>query len=492
MPIEINNLKIILTMGVLGYISKIDRYDAAWTAREKKEGVSLKELKNIATVTSVGASTRIEGSKLSDAEVEQIVWNIKEAKLEERDQQEVAGYYKALDTITENYPAMEVSENQIKNLHKIMLAFSSKDAWHRGNYKQHPNSVEETRDGVKRTIFSTAAPGFETEDAMRNLIQWYKVDVTTTPIIKIALFVYEFLSIHPFQDGNGRLSRLLTTLLLLKQGYGWIQYVSFEKEIESRKAEYYNSLMEGQRNRPGENVDGWMNFFLNALVNIQIKLDEKLKVVNDSVKLPPHQLKVLAFLDHHPNSRSGEISERLNIPLPTVKKALSDLLKQKIISRYGTGKATTYVHENSHVTQSDMQFILGNKTRTKEFLLINALESIEIKKIIFQPHFEWEKPAEWALRASKQDLQLKITCMDADAGKAEHNFHLTPYISPDHFQPVFNLQNRILVPGHMFSLLPGLGKYPIRVTMELLSDSDPVDFDIHFIYDAALSTDPSK
>ena len=216
------NLKI--DWDLINLISQIDRFDASWTTIEKKEGQSLKQLKSFATIRSVGASTRIEGSKLSDKEVEVLLNNLDICKIKDRDSQEVIGYFDALDLITESYFDITIAENSIKSLHNLLLKYSEKDVWHKGDYKQHSNAIEATLpDGSKQIIFKTTEPGFPTQDAMRQLISWYHKDTKTHPLVKCALFTYEFLSIHPFQDGNGRLSRLLSTLLLLKNGYKWIQ-----------------------------------------------------------------------------------------------------------------------------------------------------------------------------------------------------------------------------------------------------------------------------
>ena len=166
---------------------------------------------------------------------------------------------------------VKVLDGLVFILHKILMQHGERDAWHRGNYKQVSNAVEANLiDGTKQIVFRTTEPGLATQDAMIQLLDWYHSDNETIPLVKAALFVYDFLSIHPFQDGNGRLSRLLGSLLLLKNGYSWIQYVSFEHEIESRKAEYYKVLMQTQRNRPGENITAWLSFFISCLININI------------------------------------------------------------------------------------------------------------------------------------------------------------------------------------------------------------------------------
>lgn len=340
---KVHTFDIAIDWKLITEISSLDRFDATWSSIEKKEGQSLKQLKSIATVRSVGASTRIEGSIMSDSEIEVLLQNINIDKLEDRDSQEVAGYFEVFDLISESADSIKLSENSLKNLHNLLLKYSAKDQWHKGKYKQHSNSVEASfPDGTTQIIFETAPPGIETEDAMKALIGWYERDSETHPLVKCAIFTYEFLSIHPFQDGNGRLSRLISSLLLLKHGYRWIQYVSFEHEIEHRKSEYYVELRKCQAQRPGENITTWVLFFLNALKNIQTQLLEKLERTGIESKLSPREKSIIAFLSDHPGSKSGFIASRLNIPNPTIKRLLKDLLTKNLIEVFGTGPGTNY------------------------------------------------------------------------------------------------------------------------------------------------------
>ncbi len=332
-----------LDWNLLRIVSKIDRFDASWLSIEKREGQSLKQLKDIATIRSVGASTRIEGSKMSNEEVKALLDNLEITKVEERDAQEVVGYFEVLELISENYNEIEITESNIKNLHNLLLKHSDKDKWHKGDYKQHSNAVEATLpDGTKQIIFQTTNAGFETEDAMRNLINWYNSDTEIHPLVKTAVFSYEFVSIHPFQDGNGRLSRLLATLLLLKNGYKWIQYISFEHETESRKSEYYLKLRHCQAQRPNEDITEWVNFFFSALLNIQGQLMKKLEVKGTKAKLSPKEKSILTYIEGNPGSKSGETANKLHIPNPTVKRILTKLLNENLIEKYGIGAGTNY------------------------------------------------------------------------------------------------------------------------------------------------------
>ena len=470
-------------MQLTNEISQIDRFDASWATIEKREGQSLKQLKSIATVRSVGASTRIEGSRMTDDEVAVLINNLSISKLKERDQQEVAGYFETMELIAASYRDIEITESNLKHLHNTLMKHSEKDSWHKGNYKQHSNVVEAANpDGSKQVIFKTTEPGLATEEAMSNLIAWYKSDTQTLPLIKAAIFIYDFLSIHPFQDGNGRLSRLLGTLLLLKHGYSWVQYVSFEHEIEKRKSEYYKILMQCQRQRPGEDVYPWVLFFLDCLKNIQSQLMTKLEVQTKSGKLTQREKKIYSFIENHPGSKSGEIAEKLDIPLPTVKRILTGMVKNKLLAVYGAGAATNYSIEGTASVKKDLGMRFTNEERKKEFVMVNQSSFVEIKNILLTPLFDWEHPDEWGSRLTKNGLYIQITCISGTAltVKAPPIF-----INPSlyHFRPTITLSQPINIPGDIWEKVPYKKDYPIQVTIELIGTAEKFDFDVLVVYD---------
>lgn len=335
--------KLPLTWELLNRLSALERFGGEWKGIALKEGVTLRQLKSIATVQSVGASTRIEGSRMTDTQVDALISQLSIARLDDRDAQEVAGYYEALETIETSFADIAITESQVRNLHNMSLRHSEKDAWHRGNYKQHANAVEATRsDGTKDIIFKPTPPGIETEDAMRNLLAWYSDDNTPHPLVRVALFIYEFVTIHPFQDGNGRMSRLLATLLLLKNGFDWVQYISFENEIEARKTDYYRALMNCQRQRPGEDVSEWLVFWLDCLESMSRKLMKKLETKGSIASLDERKRSIYKLIEHYPGSQSGFIATQLGLVLVTVKKDLGHMVKLGLIKRSGTGRGTTY------------------------------------------------------------------------------------------------------------------------------------------------------
>jgi Fic family protein len=248
-----------------------------------------------------------------------------------------------LDLISESYKSISITESHIKSLHNSLMKYSAKDQWHKGNYKLHSNAVEASfPDGSRQIIFQTTKAGVDTEDAMKALLNWYNSESEVHILIKVACFVYDFLSVHPFQDGNGRLSRLISTLLLLQNGYRWIEYVSFEHEIENRKNEYYQALRNCQAQRPNEDVTDWILFFLNCLLNIQSQLMEKLQKRGLETQLLPKEKSIYTIIQNRPNIQSGEIAEKLAIPAPTVKRILSDLVKKGLIEKQGKGRNVSY------------------------------------------------------------------------------------------------------------------------------------------------------
>jgi Fic family protein len=336
--------KLDLNWQLISLISQIDRFDAAWTSIERREKQNLKQLKSIATVRSVGASTRIEGSRLTDEEVDELLKNIDVTKLEDRDSQEVVGYFEASDTISESWDDIQITEGDIKNLHNILLKYSTKDEWHKGSYKQHSNAVEARYpDGTSQVIFQTTEPGINTETAINKLIEWYNYEDSIHPLVKCSVFNYVFLSIHPFQDGNGRLSRLLSSLLLLKNGYTWIQYISLEHEIESRKNEYYRVLRSCQVQQPNENISDWVNFFLDALKNIQSLLMQKLQFHGaEGEQLLLREKLVVSFIQNHPGCKSGDIMKGLGMSRMIVIRLLSVLIDKNLIEKHGSGSGTHY------------------------------------------------------------------------------------------------------------------------------------------------------
>ncbi|MEQ8811360.1 MAG: Fic family protein [Imperialibacter sp.] len=333
-------------------LSIIDSFKGNWQSIELKHSKHLKELRKIATIESIGSSTRIEGATLTDAEVEKLLRSVKITKLTTRAQQEVVGYYETLQVILDNYTDLALSERYIHQLHGMLLKHSAKDQRHKGQYKTLSNQVVANYpDGTQRTIFRTTEPSLTSRE-MEELLNWTDERLTKAdmhPVMITAVFVYEFLSIHPYQDGNGRLSRLLTTLLLLHQGYGFVQYVSFEHIIEERKEDYYGALMEGQKNRykKTEKIDRWILFFLDCLSTLIKRLEAKYELYSKLTKeLNERQQSVLEFIKKQKAARMSEIEEAFKAySRNTLKKDMAYLVNEGLLLKIGQRKGTRYHYQ---------------------------------------------------------------------------------------------------------------------------------------------------
>jgi Fic family protein len=337
---------------IMKLLSIVDRFKGNWETIELKHSKHLKELRKIATIESIGSSTRIEGATLTDEEVEKLLKSVKITKLATREQQEVVGYYETLQIILDNFKDIDISERYIHQLHGILLKHSGKDQGHKGSYKTLSNQVVANYpDGTRRTIFKTTEPAMTAKE-MEELLLWAngrfeKADMH--PVLITAAFVYEFLSIHPYRDGNGRLSRLLTTLLLMQQGYGFVQYVSFEHIVEERKDGYYRALMDGQKDRytKTEKIDKWVLFFLDCLVTLIQRLEAKYGQYSKLKKdLNERQLEILSFVKKKGKVQIGEVEEAFeHHSRNTLKKDLAYLAKEGLIFKTGTLKGTRYHYE---------------------------------------------------------------------------------------------------------------------------------------------------
>ncbi|MEO0960159.1 MAG: Fic family protein, partial [Pseudomonadota bacterium] len=238
-----NTSTLIITDEILQLIAEIDEFKGAWKAIGRIAPERLSSLRRVATIESIGSSTRIEGAKLSDRDVERLLSNLDINAFASRDEQEIAGYADVMETVFSSFEAINLTENHLFQLHRDLLRYSSKDERHRGAYKTLSNNVEAFGpDGESLgVVFATASP-FDAPRLTRDLLTWTREILEHGrhhPLLVIAVFVAVFLEIHPFQDGNGRLSRVLTTLLLLRAGYAYVPYSSLESVIEATKESYY-------------------------------------------------------------------------------------------------------------------------------------------------------------------------------------------------------------------------------------------------------------
>ena len=340
-----------ITPQILSAIAEIDEFKGEWKNITNLSPEKLSALKKVSTIESIGSSNRIEGNKMTDKEVEKFLSNVKMKSFNSRDEEEVAGYAELMDTIFENYEVIPLSENYIKQLHKILLQHTSKDESHRGEYKKISNSIAAFDSDGKEIgiIFETTSP-FDTPKEMEALVEWTKKNMNDTfyhPLIVVGVFIVNFLAIHPFQDGNGRLSRAITAMLLLQKGYTYIPYSSVESIIEKNKEGYYRALRRTQNTlKSGKpNYEDWLSFFLTTLLKQKRHLESKIKSdiqTKAPVNVSLTEQKILSLFENKENLTSPEIAELLALNLETAKKAVKNLVLKKHIVKNGSTKGAWY------------------------------------------------------------------------------------------------------------------------------------------------------
>ena len=337
------------TQEMFRLVASIDEFKGAWRALRNIAPERLTALRRVATVESVGSSTRIEGVRLTNAEVEALLSGLETRSFHSRDEEEVAGYAAVMELIFASWEHMPLTENHIQQLHGVLLRHSGKDDRHRGHYKTVPNPVEAFGpDGQSLgVVFETASP-FDTPFQMADLVAWTRSALDggiLHPLLAIGVFVIRFLAIHPFQDGNGRLSRALTTLLLLRAGYAYIPYASLESVIEENKESYYLALRRTQRTGAEGQVDWepWLRFFLAALhtqmFRLQVKIDCEGLIEG---ALPELSLLILEMVRDRGRLKSSEVVAVTGQTRSTVRNRLNELVARGLLDRHGQGPATWY------------------------------------------------------------------------------------------------------------------------------------------------------
>lgn len=345
----LNTDNIVITPEILALIAQIDEFKGAWRALGSLAPERLLALRRVATIESVASSTRIEGSKLTNAEVDALLSNLKIKKFNTRDEQEVAGYAEVMELLFASWEHIHFNENHIRQLHRDLLAFSDKDAHHRGRYKTIPNNVRAFNERGEQVavVFETATP-FDTPRLMQELAEWVRQTRDSKalhPLLIVAVFVVVFLEIHPFEDGNGRLSRILTTLLMLQSGYNYVPYSSLESIIEQNKGAYYLALRQtqGTIRTDNPNWQPWILFFLSSLASQVKRLSEKVereKLL--SQRLPKLSAELITLAREHGRLTTLQAEQQTGANRATIKAHLVKLVKDGHLLKHGVGRGTWY------------------------------------------------------------------------------------------------------------------------------------------------------
>lgn len=337
----------VLSLEVTRLLEDLARFQGNWGGYKRTQPEQLKRLRRIATVESVAASTRIEGAEVTDAEVASILSGLALEPMRSRDASEVRGYSDLLTLVYDEAAELPVTENYIKQMHGVLLQHSEIEAHHRGEYKRVPNDVMVSMpDGRRVTMLKTASP-FETAVLMPRLIDEYTAASASAdwhPLILIADFVMWFLAIHPFLEGNGRLSRALATLVLLKKGYEYVPYASLEKVIEDNKADYYSALQRSQiaTRDDAREYQIWLVFFLRALRAQQENLVAVLSREEKTQSLTTDQQKILEALRLAGSASAQELAAQLGKPSRTLRYNLASLASRRLVEFEGQRRGRRY------------------------------------------------------------------------------------------------------------------------------------------------------
>jgi Fic family protein len=320
----------------LAITGRLDRFSGQWLKLKSQAPDQIEELRVIATIESVASSTRIEGAQLSNEQVRQVLEGVRIDSFRARDQQEVRGYRDLLELFRTQHAELKITETMLKEFHRVLLVHSEKDTRHRGDYKRGPNHVEIAGDGGPPVVVFRTAPPAETRWWMERIIaelnsawddpQWHR-------LLLIADFILWFLAIHPFEDGNGRLARALTNLLLLRAGYEYVPYASLESVIEDRKADYYIALQTSQvaaRDKPAE-YGKWVDFFLRALEAQQQVLMGRLNKVAQRQRITEPRVRILDVITERGPMTTPEIAAALGMSERTVRYHLVRLRREHLL-----------------------------------------------------------------------------------------------------------------------------------------------------------------
>ena len=329
-------------------ITQIDELKGQWIAGARLSPQVLGRLKRSVLITSTGASTRIEGARLSDEDVEKLMRGIDIQKFTDRDKQEVKGYYELLENVFDSWKNLRFNESTVKHFHKELLKHVKKDETHRGDYKKTENKVHMLNAaGESLGVLFDTTPAYLTPKETQELVEWTQEALAEKkyhPLLIVGNFLVEFLQIHPFEDGNGRLSRVLTNLLLLKEGYLYMPYISHEKLVEDNKPEYYLALRQSQKTfkAESETIIPWLDFFFIIFLKQSKMAVELLSKENIEKLLSKKQLSIWQYLQTVEEAAPGEIAKKAKVARPTVSQALDKLLRLKKVERIGLGRSTRY------------------------------------------------------------------------------------------------------------------------------------------------------
>ncbi len=325
---------------VINYLSRIHEYKGKQSVYLQQRPLELERLAEIAKVQSTEASNSIEGIRTTETRLRQLM--NERTTPRNRDEKEIAGYRDALNIIHDSFEYIPLTPNYILQLHKILLSHT--DSGFGGSFKNVQNYISATDDTGKRfTLFTPVAP-YETAPAIQEICDEYNRAIGTgrvDPLLIIPVFIHDFLCIHPFLDGNGRMSRLLTTLLLYRAGYEIGKYISLEAKIAQNKDLYYSALeaAQGGWHEQQDDPTAFVKYLLSTIIAAYRDFDDRLQIVSPTS---------LDTVRNAIDNKLGKFTKKEILELcpalsaSTVERHLKKLTDEGYITKHGTGKSTFY------------------------------------------------------------------------------------------------------------------------------------------------------
>lgn len=337
----------LLTPKTVSYLAQIHEFKGEQTLFIEAQKDTLTQLVKIARIQSTEASNKIEGIYTSDERLKALVQDSTRPRT--RNEREIAGYRDVLNTIHESYDYIPLKPSMILQLHRDLFKFEGYDIG--GKYKAADNIIEEEDDKGNKFVRFQPMPAWETPEAMDILCDAFDTALATEqidPLLLIPMFILDFLCVHPFNDGNGRMSRLLTLLLMHRSGYIVGKYISIEKLIEKTKEEYYESLQQSSFGWYEEQNDyePFVHYMLGIIVAAYREFSSRVKLLTTEKMSKPERVKEIIRGTVGTITKS-EILERCpDISQMTVQRALAELLETEQIVKIGGGRYTKYTWNN--------------------------------------------------------------------------------------------------------------------------------------------------
>ena len=339
----------LLTPNLVNIISLIHEYKGKQTLYIESQKDVLTSLLSIAKIQSAEYSNKIEGIKTTDERIREIINDKVEPK--SRNEEEIAGYRDVLELIHENYENIDITPNVILQLHKYLYKYSA--VGNAGKFKMSDNVIEEEDEHGNKVVRFKPVSAFDTPNSLQELCDSYNNEIKKCeidPLFLIPIFILDFLSIHPFIDGNGRMSRLLTLLLLYKNGYIVGKYISIEKLVENTKESYYDSLKKSSVcwHENTNDYSFFVEYYLGIVLRAYKDFSNRVEYITNKKLSVRDRVKIIVEKNVSKITKKEIVEICPDISEGAIERALNQLLKENEILKISGGRMTSYIINNQN------------------------------------------------------------------------------------------------------------------------------------------------